>query len=75
MHYTTKDNWHYVTDEGYYFNRDEVFATELYMGKFDSIENWTVVSEEEKARLEEEIKAKHEEEEKNSHEAEIAEEQ
>lgn len=43
-------------------------ANELYMGKFDSIDNWTVITEEEKAEIEEEIAKKQEGREKQSEE-------
>lgn len=54
MNYTTSDNWHYIANEGYYFKKDDVFSKELYMGKFDSIDNWALVTEEEKIAYEEE---------------------
>jgi hypothetical protein len=54
MNYTTKDNWHYKADEGFYFKKDDVITRDIYLGKFDSIENWTVITEEEKVQFEEE---------------------
>lgn len=65
MNYTTSDNWHYVCDEGYYFKKDGIISKEIYLGKFDSIDNWTVITEEEKvayetAKAEEEAKASEE---------------
>lgn len=55
MNYTTKDNWHYKANEGYYFKKDEVIVKELYLGKGDSIDSWTVITEEEKVQFEKEI--------------------
>lgn len=52
MNYTTSDNWHYVCDEGYYFKKDSIISKEIYLGKLDSIDNWTVITEEEKTELE-----------------------
>lgn len=58
MNYTTKDNWHYTANDGYYFKKDDTITKELYMGKFDSINNWSVITEEEKLQYEEEQKQK-----------------
>ena len=65
MNYTTKDNWHYKANEGYYFKREDSFSTEIYLGKFDSIDKWEIVTEEEKiayetVKAEEEAKASEE---------------
>lgn len=61
MHFTTKDNWHYKTNDGYYFKKDDVITNDLYMGKFDSINNWEVITEEEKLAFEKEQKKKEKE--------------
>lgn len=54
MNYTTKDNWHYIANGGYYFKKDDVITSDLYMGKFDTIDSWTLITEEEKLQFEEE---------------------
>lgn len=61
MNYTTNDNWHYKTNTGYYFKKDDVITDDLFLGKFDSIDNWTVITEEEKTAFEEEQKKEQEE--------------
>lgn len=58
MNYTTKDNWHFVADNGYYFKKDDCITSNLYLGKFDSIENWTIITEEEKIAFEKELEEK-----------------
>lgn len=58
MNYTTKDNWHYIANEGYYFKKDDVITSDLYMGKFDTINSWTLITEEEKLQYEDEQKQK-----------------
>ena len=65
MDYTTTDNWHYIADSGYYFKKDDVITSDLYLGKFDSIDNWTMITEEEKKKFDEEQEAKKEEEMRN----------
>lgn len=54
MNYTTNDNWHYKANKGFFFKKDDVITVDIYLGKFDSIENWTVITEEEKVQFEEE---------------------
>lgn len=66
MNYTTNDNWHYKANSGYYFKKDDVITDDLFLGKFDSIDNWTVITEEEKTAFEEEQKKKQEERDKPS---------
>lgn len=62
MNYNTNNNWHYTTVKGYYFRKGDVISDEIYLGKSDSIDNWTVITEEEKTAFEEEQRMKTEEE-------------
>lgn len=59
MNYVTIDNWHYVTNEGYYFKKEDVITNDLYLGSYDSINNWDIITETEKQGIE---KGKEEEE-------------
>lgn len=49
----------YVADEGFYFYNAEnkVIATQLFLGKNDTIENYTEITEEEKIAIEAEWEA------------------
>lgn len=71
MNYTVKNDWKYTAKKGYYFRNGEVISDVLYMGKNDSIDNWEVITEAEKATIEAEIEAKRKEEEKAQALAEI----
>lgn len=44
----------YVADEGKYFcNREQrIIATQLFLGKADSLDNWPEIDESEKAEIE-----------------------
>lgn len=52
LHYSSPDYWHYIADEGYYFHKGNIIAKEIYLSKFDYINNWTVITETEKLELE-----------------------
>lgn len=62
MNYTVKNNWKYTAKKGYFFRKDDVISDTLYMGVNDSIDNWEVITAEQKATIEAEIKARREEE-------------
>lgn len=66
MDYTTADNWHYIADSGYYFKKGDTVTGELYLGKFDSIDNWELITEEEKKLFDAEQEIKRLKEELNS---------
>ena len=55
-HIVTNDNWKYTTEEGFYLKKDDVITDNLYLGKGDSIDNWEVITEEQKLAFEEEKK-------------------
>lgn len=48
----TKDNWQFKTKEGFYFKKGDVITDNLYLGKGDSIDNWEVITEAQKAEFE-----------------------
>lgn len=58
MNIITKDNWQFKTKEGFYLKKGDVITDNLYLGKGDSIDNWEVITEDQKAEFEEEQKAR-----------------
>lgn len=62
MNYTVKNNWKYTAKKGYFFRKDDVISDTLYMGVNDSIDNWEVITAEQKATIEAGIKARRDEE-------------
>ena len=60
MNYTTKDNWHYTADAGYYFKKGDCVTQDIYLGKYDRIENWSLITEAEKQVFDAEQEKLHE---------------
>lgn len=57
-HYTQVDT-HYEAEEGYWFRRPDsyVYGRKIWLGCNDSIDNWAIITDAEKVKLEEEEKA------------------
>ena len=53
---------HYKAPEGYRYEKDCITTDELWLGINDSIENWTLITEEEALKIEESERAEHSEE-------------
>lgn len=52
MKYTTKDNWKYTANKGYYFYKGDVITDSLYLGAGSTIDEWEVITEAKKAEIE-----------------------
>ena len=55
-------NNHYKAPDGYRYEKDCITTDELWLGIKDSIENWTLITEEEARWIEESERAEHSEE-------------
>ena len=55
-------NNHYKAPDGYRYEKDCITTDELWLGINDSIENWTLITEEEARWIEESERAKTNEE-------------
>lgn len=55
-------NNHYKAPDGYRYEKDCITTDELWLGVNDSIENWTLITEEEARWIEESERAKTNEE-------------
>ena len=55
-------NNHYKAPDGYRYEKDCITTDELWLGINDSIENWTLITEEEALWIEESERAKTNEE-------------
>lgn len=55
-------NNHYKAPDGYRYEKDCITTDELWLGINDSIENWTLITEEEARWIEESERAKANEE-------------
>lgn len=55
-------NNHYKAPDGYRYEKDCITTDELWLGINDSIENWTLITEEEARWIEESERAEHSEE-------------
>ena len=53
---------HYKAPDGYRYEKDCITTDELWLGINDSIENWTLITEEEARWIEESERAEHSEE-------------